>query len=724
MFNKNSIYISIFFIITMCFNVQSKIIYRSNFKTEGLKGWITKTVNRGTSLPGEIKVSNEAEKSIWLHTPEVGSWGFIIKRFDLQDYVGKTIKISARVLTNNPKKALFLISCGHNIWGGSNLDVSKTNAKDKDTWSIISVTKKIPPKGSSISVALGFDYSSAQSWMLANEIVVEELDTSSSANTIPVLANKKLPEIVPYYTILKTGSKYLENLKASEKTFKLWLENSNSTTYTKNKLNKILHDIRFYKNSLEKVFRAKKGIKLALWNKIVKFDNKQKTYKLLAWGNESLELFNTSLYPAELKPLNRITLNAAIGESEGFILFLRNNSPESIYVKLKAVSKKPSIQFRSMIPVDMAPDAMPLLGKMEVTKLASYETVGVWCSVKTDKLQPGDYSSSIQIIPLDSSIPKQSFSMSLKVHSLKLPAQLPVNVFSFDYSAANSIPRLKYLLNSRVNTFHIHRLPKPDKIMDFSVIELPIKNVQNNIKGKFTIIFETWFMRKNTWHPEYATWLQELVKKTKELGLGYSDWYLHIFDESFSDDFYNMAKSIKNVDPKIRIFSDHLAKPKIIEKFSNVVDAWCPRSNQIPLYPKGFELMQKSTLPVWTYECDSQPFNSSTYYRLLPWLAFKYKLSGIAYWTANTCSLRRAEGSSSNFGMNYHTINGNYIPSRRWLAWKDGLEDYLILSAAKKLNKDKLLKQAIDNVCNAKQDKILEQISKWRVKLLKAISSN
>ncbi len=86
--------------------------------------------------------------------------------------------------------------------------------------------------------------------------------------------------------------------------------------------------------------------------------------------------------------------------------------------------------------------------------------------------------------------------------------------------------------------------------------------------------------------------------------------------------------------------------------------------------------------PVWCYEApgDVKSLRPLGYYRANPWMALRMGLSGTGFWTqfyvgkgygGNDLWLRRA---GSEYGANY-VASGVEVVSRRWEAYRDGVED-------------------------------------------------
>jgi hypothetical protein len=236
----------------------------------------------------------------------------------------------------------------------------------------------------------------------------------------------------------------------------------------------------------------------------------------------------------------------------------------------------------------------------------------------------------------------------------------------------------------------------------------------------------------NDWQTVFTSWLKNLVSHLKEQGVDYDKFALYPFDESIADDYYKLAKLIKSVDPKIRLYANSFGKgPKEFMRFRELIDIWCLQDSHIVKHPDWFEKIKSFGKQMWTYEC-LEPMKAQkpySYYRLLPWRAFKRNQSGAGFWIYYyglgfesgdvpwDDTLRPHGFSGVVYGKkagNSIGLNESIVPSRRWQAWREGVEDYQYLyelqqAINKKKTKDaknankaqKILDDQVDRVLNS-----------------------
>ncbi|MBN2310025.1 MAG: DUF4091 domain-containing protein [Candidatus Hydrogenedentes bacterium] len=333
-------------------------------------------------------------------------------------------------------------------------------------------------------------------------------------------------------------------------------------------------------------------------------------------------------------------------------------------------SKARGIIGDAMVPLDPA-------GRVAVPP---GETREVWVTLDSRGAQPGAYQGTVRVSALDESegIPARDIAVRIVILPVQLPARLPIPVFAWDYNCgARNDAYLAHLSDCYTTAFQVTNLPSPgpDGHTDFSVLDSAVERLQ----GRGILFLEAWFMRGEGWQPRYAKWVRDLAAYMRSRGLDYGDWVLHIFDETLNDKFLGCAKGVKEADARVRIFSDSMGDPERLAEFAPVLDYWCPVHHD--LHRPGFDFMRGTGLPIWTYECGSGKGVTPTKNRALVWKAWKYRLDGVSYWTYSSgMSWNDMDGIEPDWAKIYPDAYGGPIPSKRWEGWREGLEDYLLLT--------------------------------------------
>ncbi len=450
---------------------------------------------------------------------------------------------------------------------------------------------------------------------------------------------------------------------------------------------------------------VRKNVAPEVWHRIVRSAARamQSRSRPVLWTETPYQTVRPGSFPETLPAPPVLRVQAFGNEYETASLLvsnLRGGRPLALRVRLTALVSQPGaasgaaaaprldrsrIRLAEAVPVRTAQhgrimDAIVGLDRVGRLFVPFGETRELWITVNTFGARPGLYRGLLRIQSMDPKIDPWILSVpvAVRIWPVELAPTERIRVFNFDYYRGGASDAfLRDLLQHRVNVFAL-QAPVPDPktgIADFSKLDAPVARV----KGHGMIFFESWFFRAKGWKPQYARWVRDLVAYMKSKGLGYDDWVLHIFDETLSDRFLNTARAIKKIDPHLRLFSDRMGPPARIAEFAPVVDFWCPHFRD--LTKPGLEAMRRSGHPVWTYDCGSGKAIPPAHNRALPWCAWHYHLDGVCYWTyfANYGDpWNDFDQGHPDWSKVYTDAAGNPVPSKRWEAWREGLEDWAL----------------------------------------------
>ncbi|HET8573179.1 MAG TPA: glycoside hydrolase domain-containing protein [Edaphocola sp.] len=186
------------------------------------------------------------------------------------------------------------------------------------------------------------------------------------------------------------------------------------------------------------------------------------------------------------------------------------------------------------------------------------------------------------------------------------------------------------------------------------------------------------------WKSAFLLWYSKIMTVARSMGFKGSDIYLYPYDEIKNpadiQDFRQMMAWLKPVKPEARFFATILNKAAADALF-NYLD--------IAQFYSGTGLVgkyQNSHTQKWTYAIlgASRSLPSYQSYRLMAWQAYRNNVSGIGFWNyAGNKSRTFVSSTFDNYPKDYTVIynspSGNIISSRRWEAFKLGLEDYQVI---------------------------------------------
>ncbi|MBI3922704.1 MAG: DUF4091 domain-containing protein [Armatimonadetes bacterium] len=423
-------------------------------------------------------------------------------------------------------------------------------------------------------------------------------------------------------------------------------------------------------------------------------------------------------------------------------------------------------------------DALPPADEIRKLEIPPGETRQLFLNFCTRDVAVGEYHLTIAFSPLTVSKKEKSVEVIMKVLPPRLPEVVPESVFGWDTLDVKSLEEeyVKTLAGRRFNAFMLlscrlrpHYAGQTDFFMmfgtdqnkpglDFTEFDqiLRLKKSLGGPGARFYVVVAGVEQRGNAeqvkpymegWGTAawVATFKQSVLSVRDHLlaaGLTYSDFWLNPMDESLNDQYLKMATWIKEADPKLLVVSDCVGEPGQAQAVASVTDVWCPHYNAFvsEASKPSIEFMRSTGKPIWMYYY-SEGANEKARpayrdYLVRHWFTFQQGLTGTCYWTV-----------SSHYGdpWNRHTTTSAYDPSllypgataaissRRLEAWRQGAEDFALLSlvrdslaqvkdkdAALKQRAEALLKEAVDTVVKRSGDPKVAEAYRERLALLLA----
>lgn len=355
------------------------------------------------------------------------------------------------------------------------------------------------------------------------------------------------------------------------------------------------------------------------------------------------------------------------------------------------------------------------------------EQTQIWLTIFNPKLKAGVHKAQIAVwakCEKNKNLPIETIPITIGIQKYKFPQNVALHTCNWAYyEVASSKEMAEDLCNHHINVYTVppQDLPflrfssdRPGVIRkpDFTKLDNALRDhkyagtyllcLDFNSKKKDHGRFGNVKWMSGQWKAVFSQWLKNLVKHLNKAGAGYEEFALYPFDESLCDDFYKLAQLIKDIDPKIRIYANSFGKgPKEFTRFKELIDVWCLQDSHCERNPQWLEQIKGFGKQVWTYEC-LRPMKAKepySYYRLLPWRAFKRGQTGAGFWIYYyglnfkpgavpwDDTLRPQGFSGVVYGSQRSPVQlhgENIIPSRRWEAWREGVEDYQYLFEAQK----------------------------------------
>ncbi len=195
----------------------------------------------------------------------------------------------------------------------------------------------------------------------------------------------------------------------------------------------------------------------------------------------------------------------------------------------------------------------------------------------------------------------------------------------------------------------------------------------------------------------FKQWLTRITKHLETLGISRQNWALYPVDEPH-DEQLDLLQSILNVvrehDPTIRTYANPIVADSILGQTTKIIEM----QKQITLWQPNLQLMSDAEgvlfrqlgRPWWLYAVPPEPAKLASpvqFYRTLPWQAWRFGATGIGFWsysdTGNSTARDDLDGRRPDYAVVYEGGDGNGVESsRRWEAFKQGIQDYHLLAAA------------------------------------------
>jgi hypothetical protein len=365
-------------------------------------------------------------------------------------------------------------------------------------------------------------------------------------------------------------------------------------------------------------------------------------------------------------------------------------------------------------------DALPLLeGKLSIPSGESRE---VWLTLCSRGVKPGAYRPQVRVEA--PGLPVQAVQLAVQVYPVVLPDDKPIYTSYWDYLVPEwTTPEVVQALvddmkQHYVNTPIVHpwllriQLDAAGKAKtDFTELD-GVLRYYRQLNPRMVLLnlgAETYLetmpgFGSASWQALFGSWLSALVSHLREAGLGYDQFALYPYDERLDQPVYDLAKRIKEIDPKIRVYVNHTGSRAQAAAIAPYVDIWCPflydYLNQGPYGPSDDKnldpkLLSKEARFFWTYAnpLSGLPQESSAYadYRLAVWRAWQAGMSGFGYWiySYKTHWNSHKNEDGENWAVVYLanakdappgiSTKEMVVPSKRWEATREGVEDYVYL---------------------------------------------
>jgi len=195
----------------------------------------------------------------------------------------------------------------------------------------------------------------------------------------------------------------------------------------------------------------------------------------------------------------------------------------------------------------------------------------------------------------------------------------------------------------------------------------------------------------DAWKALFTDWIKEWSTRLKQSGIGYDAFAFYPVDEpqkgAEQEALIAIARLIKATDPSIRVYTT-LVRPEVLsDEMLKIVDIF---QLAVPaLTPTMISKLKERGKQVWAYAAPvegGKAGNPASFYRAQAWEAFALGLSGFGFWAyadvgQSGTAWNDTDGVRPDYAVIYEGHPG-IISSKRWEAWREGVQDFALLSVA------------------------------------------
>jgi len=445
--------------------------------------------------------------------------------------------------------------------------------------------------------------------------------------------------------------------------------------------------------------------------------------RFVVWQDRNpWDKFDPTDMPGSLDTSPRVQIKVYRNEFEDIALTLCNTTAKTIDVRCMFMPPgsgqtgppgepelaRRHITLRRAIPVpsaqaDAVYDALPELDRSRSITIPAGECRQLWLVVNSHNLAAGTHKLTLSI----GSLTKPPTIVKVPVEIQVWPVSLPSDIYakmnwSRIDSRGESAQTIRDMIQHGIQVVYGPALPtipidaKGDVAgpIDWTQFD----SAMNRVPGYFTFLWggppaRGWpqGVRPAAGSPEefngFRTAIRELARHLRNLGIVYHQWAFYPVDEPWNTGFSQIphlkhfCERVKRAEPRVQVYADPagFVRVQYLKEFKNLVDIWQPEANLLKRDPKLVAWFRKNARRFWFYEASSpgKNFDPLAYYRANAWIAWHFGAEGSGYWLYKGNDIWWPI-QGGDWSAVYQT-NNQVVPSRRWEADRDGIEDYRAL---------------------------------------------
>jgi hypothetical protein len=446
--------------------------------------------------------------------------------------------------------------------------------------------------------------------------------------------------------------------------------------------------------------------------------------RLILWRKDPWSVFTPLDSPdpdARLEDGLQLDLMRRGTDSDAVILTNNTDKTEDYRIFVRpnvAAEGAPAIKLREVVPILLANgttrgDALVDLAA-DGLSIRAGESKQLWLSASAQDAPAGEYFSKIDVVPADPAQPVRAIPLNLKVWAVGLPQHQRLNVNAWSYLGWRPIRHIPEkavadLLAHHVNVFVLHESEVPWPSVrsaagsysppDYARFDRFVRLHKGAERLLFYLEFKSHERRtfggrlafmSEPWKALFRAWIRDWTSHAMALGLSYADFAFYPVDEpeggAQTAYLLDTVNVIKEVDPKLQAYTTlgRLGGMDLV-RAARLVDIF-----QVPvgeLSGLNVSVLKAFNRDIWSYTGGGKEADPLTSYRRQAWRAFQAGATGIGFWAyADTGPRGTAwndiDGTRPDPAVIYEGKD-DVVSSKRWEAWRAGIEDYELLCIAR-----------------------------------------
>ncbi len=445
---------------------------------------------------------------------------------------------------------------------------------------------------------------------------------------------------------------------------------------------------------------------------------------LAAWVDDPFApLPVLGLVPRVRRPAVSVLMGT--GERDQTAINLCNLGQEALQVDVSIegldAPGAPKVTLREAVHVEtatgeMLADPLPRLRAGAGMDLPPGAFRQLWLDLSSAGGKPGIYRGRVKVRAAGR--PALEVPLTCEVLPVALPDELPIVTWNYSYQHEPLIKERWSQARADLAAHHVNAYcwpawlipwPKFDEAgnlmpLDWTAFDAAVK-AHDNIQ--WMLLWPQFEFGNNLalrldlepgsplWEKRFAAWFTAVIAGLKERGFGYDRIAWYPTDEPTTPTRVKQQTTgggaIRKSDPRALIFANPYSacSKALLEQMVPVTDIWCPelawsKEDLLPFFQQHSKIR-------WTYQVLSKQAPAFERYRLSFWECWQLGITGHGFWAYAGCGESNwspYDSPAGDYAVVYDGDSEELIPSKRWEAWREGVEDYTYLWLLRQRHED------------------------------------